>query len=96
MLSLPFQFFYAVISLQIEVGPIIIRVVVGGVARLEDKWGDVVGSENMCGPIVKLAVMYTKEEDLCIDLDSYRVLTEETHCLHPSIPVHLYRWCVVD
>ena len=43
MLSLPFKIFYAVISLQLEVGPILIWLVVGGVAYLEDKWGDVVG-----------------------------------------------------
>ena len=51
MLSLPFHFCCAVISLQLEVGPIIIWLVVGRVVGLEDKWGDVVGSENMCGPI---------------------------------------------
>ena len=57
MLSLPFQFCYALISLQIEVGTIIIWLVVGGFAVPEDKWGDVVGLENMCGPIIELAVM---------------------------------------
>ena len=36
-------------------------VVVGGVACLEDKWGDVVGLEKMCGPIIKVAVMAVKE-----------------------------------
>ena len=60
MLSLRFQFFYAVISIQLEVGPIIIGLVVGGVAGLEDKWGDVVGSEKMCGPIIEVAVMDVK------------------------------------
>ena len=44
VLSLPFHFCYAIISLQIEVGPVIIWLVVGGVACLEDKWLDVVGS----------------------------------------------------
>ena len=44
MMSLTFQFFHAVISLQIEVGPIIIWLVISGVACLEDKWVDVVGS----------------------------------------------------
>ena len=44
MLYMKFQFCYAVISLQIEVVPIIIGLVVGGVARLEYKWGDVLGS----------------------------------------------------
>ena len=42
MLSLPFHFCYAVIILQLEVGPNIIWLVVGGVAGLKDKWGDVV------------------------------------------------------
>ena len=50
MMYLPFQFFYAIISLQLEVGPIIIGLVVGGVPGLEDKWGDVVKLEKMCGP----------------------------------------------
>ena len=44
ILSLPLNFFYAVIYIQLEVGPIIIGLVVGGVAGLEDKWGDMVGS----------------------------------------------------
>ena len=39
MLSLPFNFCYAVISLQLEVGPIIIWLVVGGVADLEENGG---------------------------------------------------------
>ena len=70
MLSLTFHFFYAVISLQLEVETIIIWLVVGGVAALEDKWGDVVGSDKMCGPIIKVAVIVIKEEDLWIELDS--------------------------
>ena len=64
MLSLPFHFCCAVISLQLEIGPIIIWLVVGRVAGLEDKWGDVVGSENMRGPIIEVAIMDVKEEDL--------------------------------
>ena len=63
-ISLPFQFCYAVISLQLEVGPIINWLVAGGVTCLEDKWGYVVGSQNMCGSIIKVAVMAVKEEDL--------------------------------
>ena len=43
MLFLLFKICYSVISLQLEVGPIIIGLVVGGVAGLEDKWGDVLG-----------------------------------------------------
>ena len=43
MLSLSFQFRYAGISLQLEVGPIIIGMVLGGVSGLKYKWGDVVG-----------------------------------------------------
>ena len=66
MMSLPFDFFYAVISLQLEVGPIIIWLVVGGVACLEDKWGYVVGSQNMCGPIIGVDFMAVKEEDMWI------------------------------
>ena len=37
MLSLSFHFCYAVIFLQIQVGPVIIWMAVGGVACLEDK-----------------------------------------------------------
>ena len=96
MLSLPFHFCYAVISLQLEVGPIIIWLVVGGVACLEDKRGDVEGSQNMCGPIIEVAVMAVKEEDLGVDLASSTDPTEETHCLHPAIPVLISRWRIVD
>ena len=60
MLSLTFRFCCAVISLQLEVGPIIIWMVVGGVSYLEDKWGYVVGLVKMCGPIIKVAVMDVK------------------------------------
>ena len=63
MLSLPFRFCYAVISLQLEVGPIIIWLVVGGVTCLQDKWGDVVGSKNMCGPIIEVAVIHGARSD---------------------------------
>ena len=96
MLSLPFHFCYAVISLQLEVGPIIIWLVIGGVACLEDKWGDVVGSQNMCGPIIEVAVVSVKEEDLGVHLARSTGPTEETHCLHPDIPVHMSRRRTVD
>ena len=68
MLSMPFYFCYAVISIQLQVGPVIICRVAGGVACLEDKWGDVVGSEKMCGPFIGVAVMSIKEEDLGVSL----------------------------
>ena len=89
MLSLPFQFFYSVISLQFQVGPTIIWLVVGGVACLEDKLGDVVRSDKMCGPIIEVAVMAVNEEDLGVDLASSTGPTEDTHCLHTAIPVHI-------
>ena len=89
MLYLSFQFWYAIISLQLEVGAIIIGLVVGGVVGLEDKWGYVVVSDKMCGPIIKVAVMDLKEEDLWIELASSTGTTDETHCLHPSIPIHI-------
>ena len=63
LLSLPFHSCYAVIYLQRAVGPIIIWLVIGGVACLDDKWRDVGVSQNMCGPIIKMAVMAVKEED---------------------------------
>ena len=47
VLYLPFNFCYAVIYLQIEVGPIIIGLVAGAVSVLEDKWGYVVELEKM-------------------------------------------------
>ena len=96
MLYMTFNFCYAVISLQLQVGPIIIWLVVGGVACLEDKWGDMVGSEKMCVPIIEVAVMDAKEEDLGVYLASSTGPTEETHCIHPSIPVHISRRRVVD
>ena len=60
MLSLSFNFCYVVISLQLQVGTVIIWLVAVGVACLEDKWGDMVGSEKMCGPIIQVAVMDVK------------------------------------
>ena len=89
MLSLPIIFCCAVISLQLEVGPIIIWLVIGGVACLEDKWGDVVGLQNMCSPIIEVDVMAVKEEDLGVHLARSTGPTEETHCLYPAIPVHI-------
>ena len=89
MLYLPFIFCCAVISLQLEVGPIIIWMVIFGVTFLQDKWGDVVGSKNMCGPIIDVAVMAVKEEDLGVHLARYTGARKETHCLHPAIPIHI-------
>ena len=89
MLSLPFRFCYAVISLQLKVGPIIIWLVIGGVACLQDKWGDVVGLQNMCGAIIKVAVMAVKEKDLGVHLARSTGPNEDTYCLHPAIPVHI-------
>ena len=60
MLSMPFYFCYTVISIQIQVGPVIVCLVIIGVTCLEDKWGDVVGSEKMCGPFIGVAVMAIK------------------------------------
>ena len=91
MMSLPFRFFFAVISLQHAVGPIIIWMVIGGVTCLQDKWGDVVGSKNMCGPIIEVAVMDVKEEDLGVHLARSTGAIKETHCLHPAIPIHISR-----
>ena len=96
MLSLLFHFCYGVIYLQLQVGPIIIWLVVGGVTGLEDKWGDVVVSEKMFGPIIKVVVMAFQEEDLGIELDRSTGPTEETHCLHPAIHVHISRRHVMD
>ena len=70
VMSMPFYFSYAVISIQLQVGPIITWLVVGGVAYLEDKWGDVVGSEKMCGPFIEVAIMAIKEEYLGCKLAS--------------------------
>ena len=96
VLSLPFHFCYAIISLQLQVGPVITWMVVGGVTCLEYKLGDVVVSEKMCGPIIEVAVMAVKEEDLWIELASSIGPTEETNFLHPAIHVNISRRCVVD
>ena len=61
VLSFPFHFCYAAISLQLQVGTVIIFMVVSVVACLEDKQGDVVGSGKMCGLIIEVAVMAIKE-----------------------------------
>ena len=79
MLSMPFHSCYAVISLQHALWPIIIWLVICGVAFLEDKWVDVVGLHNICGPIIEVAVMAIKEEDLGVHLARSTVPTEETH-----------------
>ena len=96
MLSMSFKFCYTAISLQLEVGPVIIWLVIGGVAGLKDKWGDVVGLEKICCPFIKLAVMAAKEEDLWIELARSTGTTEETHCLNQAIPVYIYRRHVVE
>ena len=56
----------------------------------------VMGLEKMCGPIIEVAVMAVKEEDLWIELAGSTGPTEETHCLHSAIPVHISRRRVVD
>ena len=91
ILYLQFHLCYAVISLQLEVGPIIIWLVIGGVTCLQDKWGYVVGLQNMCGTIIEVAVMAVKEEELGVHLARSTVATEETHCLHQAIPIHISR-----
>ena len=96
MMSLPFNFCYAATSLQLDVGPIIIWLVICGVACLEDKWGDVVESKNMCGTIIKVAIVAVKEEDMGVHLARSTGPTEENHCLHPAIPVHISQRRTVD
>ena len=96
VLSLPFHFCCSIISFQIKVGTIIIWLVVGGVAGLEDKLVDVVGFYKMCDPTIKVAAMNVKEEDLWIELASSTDPTEETNCLHLDIPFHIYRRHAVD
>ena len=96
VLSLPFHFCSAVISIQLEVGPIIIWLVVSRDACLEDTWVDVVGSQNMCGTIIEVSFMAVKYEDLGVNLASSTGPTEETHCLHPATPVHISRQLIVD
>ena len=43
----------------------------------------------MCGPITEVDVVAVKEEVLFIEIDRYTDSTEETHCLHTVIPVHI-------
>ena len=47
------------------------------------------GSEKTCGPIIEVAVVAIKEEEICIELASCTGPTEETHFVHPVIPVHI-------
>ena len=68
MLSLPFRFCHAVIYHQLEVGPIIIWLVIGGVTCLQDKWGDMVGLNNMCGPIIEVDVMASAVYQVAVTL----------------------------
>ena len=74
MLSLKFHFFYAVISLQLQVGPVIIGLVVDGVACLEDKCGYVVGLEKMCGPSSKCLSWPSKNKTWGLSLLAPQVL----------------------
>ena len=68
MLSLIFHFLCGAISLQIEVRPIIIWLIAGGVSVLGYKWIYVVVSDNMCVPIIEVSIMEVKKEDLWIDI----------------------------
>ena len=79
-----------------QVGPIIIWLVVGGVAGLDYNWVDVVVLGKVCRPIIEVDVMAVKEEDPCIDLANSTGPTEETHFLHPDTPLHISIRCVVD
>ena len=49
------------------------------------------GLEKICGPLVEVAVMAVKEEDLGVELAISTGPTEDTHCLHPAIPIHMSR-----
>ena len=64
------KYCYAVISLQLEFGTIIICHVIGDTASLKHKCRDVVGSEKMCGPIIEVTSMAVKRENLLIELSS--------------------------
>ena len=50
----------------------------------------------MCGPIIEVAVMAVKEEDLGVDLAISTGPTKETHFRHLAIPVYISRWRIVD
>ena len=45
----------------------------------------------MCEPIIEVVVMAVKEEDLGVHLARSTGATEETHCLHPAISIHISR-----
>ena len=55
-----------------------------------------VGSENMCDPIIRVAVKDIKEEDLWIELAIYTGPTGETHFLHLAIPVYISQLRAVE
>ena len=61
MMYLPFHFCFSIISIQLQVGPVIICLVVGVVACLKDKWGDLIGLEKVCAPFNEVVVMANKE-----------------------------------
>ena len=96
ILSLSVHSGLAIDPLQLEVWPIIIWLVISRVTSLEDEGFDVVGAEYMNGPVVKMAVMAIIEEDLWIELVFSKGSLEMHHCLHPTTPVHIPRWCIVD
>ena len=53
-------------------------------------------AEYVC-PIIEVAVMAIKEEDLGVHLDRSAGPTEETHLLHPAIPIHIpTAYCGLD
>ena len=89
VLSMQFQLCYAIISLQLDVGPIIIWLVVGGVFGIEDKWGVVVKLEKICCPIINIAVMAVKKEDPLIELARSTGTTTKSHYLCPSTTVNI-------
>ena len=55
-----------------------------------------VGAEYTNGPVVKMAVLSIIEEDLWIYLVLSTDSLEMHNFLHPTIPVHIPRWCIVD
>ena len=55
-----------------------------------------VGSEYITVPLVKISVMAIVEEYLWIELVCPTYILETNHFLHPSIPVHIPRWCIVE
>ena len=91
MMSLLFQFSYAVISLQLEVGTIIVRLVVVGFSGLEYKWGDLVGLDKLCDTTLKWLSWMSNKRNCRLRLIAPQVLLKRLIAfIHPYLSIYPY------